>query len=329
MTSSRFFRGWVAALTLALTTGLLVSALPAAADDFTGSSRAAWLLGRIDYAAPAATSGQYFQHDQFGTFSGDENDDSVSSPNRKHSPWLMLASAVVPGSGELLMGHWIRGSALVAADAYSWYQVKEAGDEGREIEDEFYAFADDHWTEDNLFQAYDPDSFDIQRGGVGLIYFDLTDDDGNPVASMSSVDELRFLSLWVSKQDDEREYYENLGKWDQFVFGWDDFLNPEAPPAGIEYTPDLTLSDLRQPWTSVRRETYRDLREASNDAFKRQDRYRYVNIGLRLFSVLEVAYLQGWLGGEDEKFEVSGHEVSVRAEAAVRGQSTLAAQISF
>ena len=27
------------------------------------------------------------------------------------------------------------------------------------------------------------------------------------------------IPLWVSIEDDRREYYENLGKWDQFVFG--------------------------------------------------------------------------------------------------------------
>ncbi len=225
-----------------------------------------------------------------------------------------------------MMGHWIRGAALVAVDAFCWFKVKENGDEGRDIEDEYYAFADKHWSEANLVEGYDGSSDDPMRGGVGLDYFNLGD-----YSSINNVAELERLSLWVSKEVDRREYYENLGKWDQFVFGWDDFRNPLAPPPGVEFEPSGTfaLSDLRQPWTSYNREHYRDLREASNEAFKRQDRYMYVNIGLRLFSVMEVAFLQGWLGGSDKKFAVSGHEVRILADPSARGRSTLAAQVSF
>ena len=329
MPANRFFPrpAPVLALALGLATGALLIGSQATADVFSGSSRAAWLWGRINQDQ----SGQYFQQDEFGYVAAAKEEDSAPSAKRDHSPWLLLASAVVPGSGELLMGHWINGVGLIAADAFCWYKGQDAGDEGRALEDDFYDFADAHWFEDNLFQAYYPASIDLMRaGGIGLDYFDLTDDYGNPVSSMATIDQLRYLSLWVSKEDDRREYYENLGKWDQFVFGWDDFVNPNYPPAGYEdFEPTYALSDLRQPWTSYNRETYRDLREAANDAFKREDRYRYVNIGLRLFSVLEVAYLQGLLGGRDDKFEVSGHQVRILAEPGAWGRSTLAAQVSF
>lgn len=300
------------------------------ADQADGASgRASWLLDRMTDGDRSALGGRDLQKDEFGSgFAVADEEESSGSFDR--SPALMLASAIVPGAGEILMGNWKRGAVLVAADAYCWYKAKDAKDEGEELEDEFYAFADDHWNEERLYWGYSAFEGDPNWRSVGLTYFDLSDEEGNPISSMSSIDDLEYLSLWVSKEDDRREYYENLGKWDQFVFGWDDFLNPNNPPAGIEYSPDLTLSDLRQPWTSYNREKYRDMREASNDAFKRRDRYLYVNLGLRVFSVLQVAYLQGWLGGGPrDKIEVAGREVRILAAPDQRGQGTLAAQFSF
>ncbi len=311
---------------------LAAVAAPAARADTgdTIQSRAAWMLDRMADGSLDAATGRALQRDEFGSNIAPVVPQEEGPRGIKSSPWLMLASAIVPGSGELAMGHWIRGSALLAADAFSWYQWKDAGQEGDDLEDEYYEFADAHWSEENLFEGYFASSTDLMRGGVGLVYFDLSDEDGNPISQMTSVDDLHYLSLWVSTEDDRREYYENLGKWDQFVFGWDDFRNPNAPPAGIEYTPDLTLSDLRQPWTSKNREAYRDLREKSNDAFKRQDRYLYVSLGLRVFSLLEVAYLQGWLGGgEKDAVEVAGHEVRLLATPNTGGQGLLGAQLSF
>jgi len=328
MSNGKILRGLAPLMVLMLLLTLAASAPAGEAADT--QSRAGWLLDRLADESMDSTTGRHLQRDEFGSNIAPVVEPEHSARGFRDSPLLMLASAVVPGSGELLMGHWIRGSVLLAADAYSWYQWSDAGQEGEDLEDEYYAFADAHWNENNLFQGYWASSSDPMRGGVGLEYFDLSDEDGNPVSQMTSVDDLHYLSLWVSIEDDRREYYENLGKWDQFVFGWDDFRNPNAPPAGIEYTPDLTLSDLRQPWTSKNRETYRDLREKSNDAFKRQDRYMYVSIGLRVFSVLEVAYLQGWLGGgKRDALEVVGHEVRLLAAPNTGGQGLLGAQFSF
>ena len=161
---------------------------------------------------------------------------------------------------------------------------------------------------------------------VVLQYF--PNDEGNTATTPEELGNV--LSLWVSKEDDRREYYENLGKWDQFVFGWDDFRRPDDPPPGIAYDPTNTISDLRQPWTSRNRAEYRLMRDASNDAYKTRDRYLYLNIGLRVFSVLQVAYLQGLLGGgPDDGLEVAGHEVQIITQPVGMDRGQIAASVSF
>ena len=95
-------------------------------------------------------------------------------------------------------------------------------------------FADAHWSVDDLVSAYNPTATDDYRRGLGLSYF--PNDDMNVATDPSMLDGV--LSLWVTEEDDRREYYENLGKWDQFVFGWDDFRRPDDPPAGIALRSD-------------------------------------------------------------------------------------------
>ena len=139
------------------------------------------------------------------------------------------------------------------------------------------------------------------------------------------------MPLWVSKEDDEREYYENLGKWDQFVFGWDDFRRADDPPQGFDYTANPpSLEDLRQPWTSYHREEYRSMRQESNSYYEKSDRFLYVNMALRVFSVLQVAYLEGLLGGgSSNSLKIAGHPVTIIAEPRGLKSSRVSAVVSF
>jgi hypothetical protein len=57
------------------------------------------------------------------------------------------------------------------------------------------------------------------------------------------------------------------------------------------------------------------MREDSNNQFTNRDRLLYLNIATRVFSVLQVAYLQGMLGGGSKsELRVSGHPVRIIAE---------------
>ena len=68
---------------------------------------------------------------------------------------------------------------------------------------------------------------------------------------------------------------------------------------------------------------------AANDAYKKRDRWLYVNIGLRVFSVLQTAWLNGLLGGDDDRMAIMGHHVDVVAAPRGRDSGTLGASLSF
>jgi len=295
--------------------------------DTGGSGRAAWLLQRGDMETRALT-GFSFDQNEFAEPDGGAAGFSIKSDDEyvggTNAGLTMLASAILPGSGEAIMGYK-RGYLMMAVDIFAWTQVSKYHNDGKDLADDYYAYADAHYTDARLVEGYNPTSTDLERMGEGAIYFDFENDD-----SIVDEESLQFLPLYVTKEDDRREYYENLGKWDQFIFGWDDYTRASVSHPEYDYEPTMTISDLRQPWVSRNRDTYRAMRTASNDAYKSRDRWMYVNIGMRVFSVLQVAYLQGLLGGgEDEHLEVSGHKIQFIAQPYGLSRGTLAAKVSF
>ncbi len=313
---------WVS-LTLVL---LMVFSSGAALADANGQTRAAWLLQRGDFETRALT-GLSFDQGEFGTEDGggsgairlEAEDEYVGGTS---AGLTMLASAILPGSGEAIMGYK-RGYAMMALDIFAWTQVSKYHNDGEDLATAYYDYADAHYTDARLVEGYNPASTDLEREGQGAIYFP----GYGPVTDES---ELVNLPLYVTVEDDRREYYENLGKWDQFIFGWDDYTRASVDHPEYDYEPTMTISDLRQPWVSRNRDTYREMRTASNDAYKSRDRWMYVNIGLRVFSVLQVAYLQGLLGGgEDNTMEVSGHAIQLIAQPYGLTRGSVAAKVSF
>ena len=300
----------------------LLAAVPGMAQT-PDSERISWLLNRSGMEDLALT-GQRFEQGEIGGGGGTdlEIEEFESSSKKKKSGWPVLFSLILPGAGEASMGY-TRGYFMMAADIFAWTQVAKHHNEGEDLKDDYIVYADAHYTDERLVEGYDPGSTDIERSGEGAIYFPA-------VGPIFNVDGLDALPLYVSKEDDFREYYENLGKWDQFIFGWDDYTRASIPYAEYDYDPTLTRADLQHPWVSKHRDIYREMRDASNDAYATRDRWLYVNIGLRVFSVIQSAYLAGILGGAPaENLEVAGHSVQIIAQPGGWNKGALAASVSF
>ncbi len=250
----------------------------------------------------------------------------LSESSQGHSPAVpMLLSLLVPGAGEVYLGKKI-GFLFMAGDLFSWYEVIHNTSVGNDKRDEYYVYAQQHWFEDKLDAAYDPNYLD--RADANLAYTDVVDV-GHDYFSDFPVG-YQNIPLWVSSIADRREYFENLGKWDQFVFGWDDFRNPTTFLDGIDPDPIY----LKDPRTSEHRETYRAMRRDSNNAFDRRDRFIYVSLALRVASVLHVAYLEGLLFGDGgansgNDLQVAGHPVQIFAEPVGRSAGIVGASLSF
>jgi len=311
----------------------LIAGLAAAGGALAGAAsteRAAWLLQRADDADRPVPDTRLFQA-EIGAASAPADEDVA--PGQGASTGLkILASAVLPGTGEVLSGKK-HGFLLMAFDIFAWTRVAKYHSDGNDLTNAFNAYADQHYSDLYLWYGYNSsfqnDPAYAERAGEGYYYFGLQGSWTDPDRITQNLQDL--LPLYVSREDDLREYYENAGKWEQFIFGWDDYQSPRIHGGEHDYTPDPTnrLSDLHQPWVSLHREVYRDMREAANDAYKKRDRWLYVNIGLRVFSVLETAWFNGLLGGGDDGMAVMGHRVDVAAVPTGPYSGNVHAAVSF
>ena len=136
-------------------------------------------------------------------------------------------SLLIPGTGEFYAGSKIKAVIFLGLDVTLWSLYFNYRGKGKDKEDEYQGFADQHWKE-NDYKQWLLDSLDIESDTCK--YWD--PEKGDSI----------YLSHHLPDKKTD-QYYEMVGKYDQFKFGWDDF-------------PD----DLDE----IRRNIYLDIRENSN-----------------------------------------------------------------
>jgi hypothetical protein len=185
-----------------------------------------------------------------------------------------VLSAAVPGAGELYAGSWLRGSLFFAVEIALWAGYAHFHSLGQDWDGTFIGYADTHWSEPRYW---------ISLAGPGQ-------------ANIPGVDMNNYTQFLESLRNYEKEhfshglhlekdqqYYEMIGKYDQFHAGWDDF---------VEGQPALT----------PHRDEYRNMRYKSNTAFKNASACA---MGVLLNHVLS-AFDAGWkVNSENKKIRTS------------------------
>jgi len=157
----------------------------------------------------------------------------------------ILFSAALPGAGQVYARSWVKGAVFLAAEIALWMGNHQWNSEGEDLEDDFHAFVDDemNWSYQKWHNAYnsevDPSTHHLPM-----------DEDGNIVKT--------------------QQYYEMIGKYDQFKKGWADWQ---------EGSPDLTPL----------RDEYETLRDDSNRAFKKASYCTMAILGNHIISALDAA----------------------------------------
>ncbi len=175
-------------------------------------------------------------HAQRPLFEGDRSDESgAKSPGK-----AFLLSLAIPGMGEFYAGAKKRAVGFVAVEALTWISYARWRSRGGDLRTEFRAFADRLW-DGSRYRAWE--ALNRARG--------------------SPVHETHVLPCKEDVPDpgacervDTQQYYEVIGKYDQFVYGWDD-------------TKDLTLDTNNDQVQSTLRLDYEDQRNESNKLLKR------------------------------------------------------------
>ncbi len=149
---------------------------------------------------------------------------------RKSVLKAFVYSAVVPGAGQLYTGSKVKAVTFFGIEAATWAGYLIFHGKGNDKTNFFNDFADLHWSEarytsflfDN-FQVYDDES--------------AVDDYGNLVFTHHLPD------------TKTQQYYEMIGKYNQFVFGWDD-VDPAIPRTYVNLS--TAISDHRVEYEGLR-----------------------------------------------------------------------------
>lgn len=161
----------------------------------------------------------------------------------KSSTAGILLSLAVPGSGELYAKSWIKGVVFLGVEAALWVGYFQYSKKGQVFEDDFHQYADDHWSEEDWVQWM-------------LTHPEFGD-------TTHSLPDTR-----------TQQYYEMIGKYNQFKAGWDDY-----DPLG----PDLTPNRNHYEW----------MRHKSNELFIKASYCTMFALGNRLLSMLDAALTIG------------------------------------
>jgi len=170
-------------------------------------------------------------------------------------------SLLLPGMGEYSLGYKSRAYAHWLVEAGGWAGVVHYRNQGFEKRHQYEDYADAHWSEVRWRSAWDLDwdehCVDCDDPGnawadtcTSAMQFDRThisiDGQGN---------EIHYLDThFAPYSEDPQHYYENLGKYDWYRWGWDDYDCGD---------------DHANPRPGDHRYIYGKMRNASDDDFNR------------------------------------------------------------
>ena len=124
--------------------------------------------------------------------------ESAEAKQPKSSGRAFLYNLILPGTGHLYAGYK-RGWAHLGVEGLTWITYFYYHDRGITKENEFQAYADDHYAlaqYDSLCNCENTDNSDT----IHNFY-----------------------------ETNKQHYYEDIGKLPQYYFGWDDYVGPEGP----------------------------------------------------------------------------------------------------
>ena len=195
----------------------------------------------------------------------------VNHPDYKYPGRAMLLSLMVPGAGQLYVHQPLKSVAFLGAEVLAVLAFKGYNQRGLDQTQAFRDTADVQWNfRDWIFKApnfqggkWEP----IKIGLDGSHHLDFfvgdMDGDGRPEVFGNTLDDGVRLSRLLNDSDTSSyvsikkngEYYENIGKYNQFFSGWDD----AGPDALIEDTKSglIARSDHRDAYLSMRAEANR------------------------------------------------------------------------
>jgi len=196
------------------------------------------------------------------------------SQSRKSVAKSVLFSAVIPGAGQFYSGSYIQGVAFFAFEVASIFAQVHFNNKANDYEDQFQTLADAQWSEDAYWDWM------AQVSNV----------DRNNLDGLRSWERGHFSHFLPENKN--QQYYENVGKYNQFIMGWRDFR--EDILGSEVFTIETYLSNKFNGKELLRisptRNNYTLLRKDSNDNFKRATTFATLMLLNHVVSAIDAGF---------------------------------------
>ncbi len=225
-----------------------------------------------------------------------------------------MQSLLIPGWGQWYTGNKWKPFVFLGLETLGWVSWSGYRSNGNDIQDKYEIYADEHW-EYTRYESGLENVFDISIDTIPYIIIE----DG--------VQKERVFSHHIYPNTDgsftkDETYYENLGKYDQFVYGWDDFndgvpIEEPADTVGVEWVPPHRADYLKQ-------------RDDSNREFSKASTVLILTMANHLLSAFEAAWsAQRYNRAIDQFGSIDTHLRLTKSEATGKLMANLAVRYNF
>jgi len=179
-----------------------------------------------------------------------------------------LSSLLIPGWGQYQRQHWLRAGSFALAEALGWYLNITLNRKGSDYEERYIQYADEHWD----YNAW------LQTGQQTP--------DGEQYCGYYLSHEIPYREInGVKYPYKDQHYYENIGKYNEFYCGWDDYADHWRDSLGVEYTPHKVQ--------------YIEYRDISNSSYRQAQRILSFILLNHFVAAFEAAFGPDWnIGGQ-------------------------------
>jgi hypothetical protein len=220
--------------------------------------------------------------------------DGGSGAKPKSARKAFFLSLLIPGLGETYVGSK-RGIAFLGIEAIAWWMYFTNTNKGYDIEDNFRAFADKYWHyNDEVDSDGNPLDFNywkwvdykyIKDNSIGPNDFEKIEVELEKNADIS----VHQLTGSNGQLDRNQQYYEMIGKYPQFIYGWEDIddLNQTIRKQDGTINYDESIKNIQ----SDLRDHYEDMRYDSNQKLKAGQHGIHIMIINRVLSAIDAGRL--------------------------------------
>ena len=201
----------------------------------------------------------------------------------------MFKSLLIPGWGQFQnKDNWWKTIIFAGVETLGIISAVNFENKAETIRRDFEAFGDKHWTLERWYkntQKIFPDSWHKTIIGTHKLSLKIN---GNYYFSDKLTDLIKSYKWTEITVIRDRNFYENIGKYDQFVGGWDDVYDDPFDSEGSWYT--IKKGNVESIILTEQKNHYRSLRHDSN-ILKHFSKYSVSAVMFNhLASALEAAY---------------------------------------